>query len=454
MWFANLTNGAHSGPITNSSYSFTLTNGSYTYTVVTSDHTYKPSSYSGLVTVHGSSPSTIGVTFKEVTYSVTFSESGLPEDVGWFLHLKAVNGTENGTIVMLSGVPYTLPLPNGTYTYTISISNIYEPIPSSGTFKVNGSALSVSFEFKEVTYSVTFTESGLPSGIEWYLNLSNGHKFSSTTGAISFLLINGSYTYTISTSDSSYSPVNPYGSFHVNGGSVNIISKFLELFNVTFTETGIPSNTVWFVNLTNGPDSGPITGSSYSFSLTNGSYTYTIETMNKLYGPSPSPGSFTVNGAEASESIVFSLVKYPVTFSQTGIPSGAWYVFIRESNGTNYDAEGIQGTSYTIFLPNGSYAYTEGEKTSDSINYFVGTFTVDGSAVTIPTLNMGPIFSSLIPVSDNLSILFPIHAVYQTNYHSFILCSQDQNGSHIFNASIQSFTHSSSFYIPDEERPY
>ena len=77
-------------------------------------------------------------------------------------------------------------------------------------------------------------------------------------------------------------------------------------------------------------NSGAIIGSSYSFYLTNGSYTYNISTNNKIYHADR--GSFRVNGASVSEPITFSKVLYTVTFTESGLPpESTWYVNL--SNG-------------------------------------------------------------------------------------------------------------------------
>ena len=53
-------------------------------------------------------------------------------------------------------------------------------------------------------------------------------------------------------------------------------------------------------------NSGAITGTSYSFTLPNGTYSYTISTTDKIY-ESPS-GSLTVNGGSVSNSVSFTKV--------------------------------------------------------------------------------------------------------------------------------------------------
>jgi beta-lactam-binding protein with PASTA domain len=90
---------------------------------------------------------------------------------------------------------------------------------------VNGSAVSKSISFTEVKYTVTFTESGLPSGTIWYVNLSNGQSFKSTTSTISFSEPNGTYTYTIS-DVSGYSVSSFSGSIRVNGASISKTISF------------------------------------------------------------------------------------------------------------------------------------------------------------------------------------------------------------------------------------
>ena len=54
-----------------------------------------------------------------------------------------------------------------------------------------------------------------------------------------------------------------------------------------------------------GMKSGAITGSSYSFSLTNGSYSYNIATNNKIYHADG--GSFRVNVTDAETDAPFTL---------------------------------------------------------------------------------------------------------------------------------------------------
>jgi len=204
-------------------------------------------------------------------------------------------------------------------------------------------------------YKATFTESGLPAGTTWYVNGTSMNSGPITGSTYSVNLPNGTYTFTIATSDKEYLPSPSSGSFKVNGASAPqsvIFSKVT--YTVTFTESGLPSGSTWYVNITGQPSSGPITGSSYSFHLINGTYPYTIQTANKVYEPSLYSGSFTVNGAPVPETVTFSKVTYTVTFTESGLPSGTtWYV-----NGTGVSGHDSSPTNITFTLTNGTYTFT------------------------------------------------------------------------------------------------
>jgi hypothetical protein len=172
---------------------------------------------------------------------------------------------------------------------------------------VNGSSVSKSVSFLEL-YAVTFTETGLPSGTTWYVNLSNGQSFTSSTNNITFTKTNGTYSYKIATLDKTYEPLQSSGSFTVNGSSVSKSVSFLEVkYTVTFTETGLPSGTTWYVNLSNG-QSFSSANSTISFSEPNGTYSYTISNVSG-YSVLLSSGSITVSGAGISKTISFTPVK-------------------------------------------------------------------------------------------------------------------------------------------------
>jgi hypothetical protein len=79
------------------------------------------------------------------------------------------------------------------------------------------------YAFGQIYYSVSFTESGLPHGTEWWVDL-GGYNQSSTSDVISFSEPNGAYAYRIGSSGYTASP--SAGSVSVNGANVNIYVTF------------------------------------------------------------------------------------------------------------------------------------------------------------------------------------------------------------------------------------
>ncbi len=370
-WYVNLTNSESSGVIIGSSYIFSLANGTYSYTIATTNHTYKSSQSSGSFTVNGKSINE-PITFSKVTYSVTFTETGLPNGTTWYVNIT--NVIKSGTI---TGISHTFSLANGTYVYTVSTDNtIYSASPSSGSFTVNGNNISESITFSKVTYSVTFTETGLPNGTTWYVNLTNSNSGPITGSSYNLYLTNGTYTYTISTDNAIYSP--SYNNiFIVKGAPVSESITFSKVtYSVTFTETGLPTATIWYVNLTNGQSFNSST-SAITFNETNGTYSYTIATTNHTYKSSQSSGSFTVNGKSINEPITFSkiTVTYSVTFTETGLPTATiWYV-----NLTNGESFKSINSTITFNEPNGTYLYTVLSADNYSATPPSGNFTINGN---------------------------------------------------------------------------
>jgi hypothetical protein len=96
-------------------------------------------------------------------------------------------------------------------------------------------------------YSVTFTEHGLPAGMDW--SVSEGGKTKTSTGNIIFLEQNGSYMFTVN-------PISGYRasrySYEVNVTGKNVTENVYwgeVYYNVTFVESGLSSGTPWNVSV-------------------------------------------------------------------------------------------------------------------------------------------------------------------------------------------------------------
>ena len=151
-------------------------------------------SYSGFnnpssITING--PVKEWAFFREL-YKITFLERGLPPGTSWIV-------ISNGHVYNTTNDSITLQLPNGSYEFTILTTNREYSVQGSAliSLTVNGTDMEMSITFHLVTYAITFTESGLPSGTSWSVTL-NGVTETSTNSTITFHEPYGTYSYSIS----------------------------------------------------------------------------------------------------------------------------------------------------------------------------------------------------------------------------------------------------------------
>ena len=362
-------------------------------------------------------------------YTVTFTESGLPTGAVWYLNVSGQSSlSSTGTTISFSEN-------TGTYSYTLATgNNEYEPSPSSGSFTVGSSNLAETATFNLVTYGVTYTETGLPSGTKWFMNITGGNSYSSTSTTVAFQEPNGTYSYTIATGNKTYSPTPSSSSFTVAGAAVSGSVVFSEvLYSVTFSESGsMPLGTAWYVNITSG-SSYSSTTSTVSFSYPNGTYSYTIATGNKEYKPTPSSGTFTIAGASSGTSITFSQVAYNIVFAESGLPSGSsWSVNV---SGTKQSSS---TTSITFIEPNGSYSYTVASPIGISygIRYLdfqsTGSITINGAAVSIPVSYSVQYYLSVSASPSGGGNVTPVHGWY--NSSAQVNLQANPNSSYLFHS--------------------
>lgn len=233
-------------------------------------------------------------------------------------------------------------------------------------------------------YSVTFNETGLPAGDSWYVSFANLSS-SSTNSSITFQITNGSYYYFVgSTSGINVSP--QHGIISVDGSNVTENVTFLPVYyRVTFNESGLPSGNYWSVNFTG--RNVNVNTNSTSFIVPQGVYTFSVESVDSAFTPSPSSGIVYVTSYNITENILFSQKEYVITFSEVGLQYGtSWSV--------NLSGENRSSSSGQIYfsLPNGSYNYTIPAVTGYNSSVSSGNINVDGRAQFVPVL-----FLSTIP---------------------------------------------------------
>ena len=151
-------------------------------------------------------------------------------------------------------------------------------------------------------------------------------------------------------------------------------------YAVTFTESGLASGTSWSVTFNGNTQSS--TGTSTSFSVPDGTYSYTIGSVSG-YSASPSSGSVTVNGAAQTVSISFTSTAPPPSgqngiFSQVNATSGNTYTY----NLPEAEEFTVGPNSHTI---NFVSLYLAG---SGSVQFAIGTSLWGTNTVPLTTVNV------------------------------------------------------------------
>lgn len=227
--------------------------------------------------------------------------------------------------------------------------------------------------------TVTFVETGLPSGTSWSVSL-NSSMQTSTAASIVYGLTNAVYsnvTYSVSQVQGYVASVTS-GTVYLNGASSVITVAFTPYnYSVTFTESGLQSGTSWSVTL-NGVTQTSTTA-TVAFSVPNGTYSYTINSVSGYSGGSVN-GTITVNGAAVSESASYTLITYMVTVVESGLPSGSsWNATLTGSGGASYSVTSTS-TSAQIAVAPGTYTVNVTGPSGYSVTLQSSTLTITNSS--------------------------------------------------------------------------
>ena len=316
---------------------------------------------------------------------VTFSEEGLPSGTAWYINLTSSTSAYYLNTGSSSMTDY---LAVGAYEYSVATANkMYQPSVYSATVEVTTAGESISVQFKPVTYSVSFTENGVPQGTAWYANITGipaSRPGSSDPAQITYSLQNGTYGFTIASANPNYVPSISSGNLQVKGASISTPISFMQVkFSAVFTESGLPTGSIWYVNLTNGVKNSTQAPYSNVFTLSDGNYEFTVSTSNPAYVPSIDSGVVQIDNGNAKESIQFyaKSSSSQATFNENGLPQGTLWT-LALSNGQTFSSI---TTAITTTLPYGIYAYTVSTPdgsyhgTSGQVNIMSEVSTVDVS---------------------------------------------------------------------------
>ncbi len=257
------------------------------------------------------------------------------------------SGLPTGCLTANSSTLICKPTETGTFPISVQVTDSVGMILSAQT--------SLTITLKTL-YTVTFTESGLPTGTSWSVTL-NGSLESSTTTSIVFMESNGMYPYTVG-AVVGYTPSPPSGTVEVSGAAVakgvTFTSTSATRYTLSVQESGLPTGTNWSITVA-GVELASTT-STISTQEANGTYAVTVGTVAG-YTVNLTSFSITIAGASAMQSVSWSAVSvglFAIIFLQTGLPSGSgWGVTLAGSLSTS--------TGSTITFndeTNGNYSFT------------------------------------------------------------------------------------------------
>ncbi|HTT35337.1 MAG TPA: hypothetical protein VMH78_05665, partial [Thermoplasmata archaeon] len=267
--------------------------------------------------------------------------------------------------------------------------------PSAAPTSLEGGAVGPSF-------TITFTEAGLPNGTYWTITLGPPVSLtnSSRSTAITFSLTNGTYTFGTNVR-SGYSPSPSSGTFTVAGANLSIPIAWTALYNLVFSETGLPSGTTWHVYL-GLLEKASRAGTTITYRAGNGTYSFNAG-ANVAWVPNPQNGVTSVNGTDVQVNITFSPPppRYNITFQEVGLPNGtSWYVTVNglTSKGTVYAP-----TPIAVIEPDGDYVYSVGADAPYIPHPSAGTAVVEDADQTIVIVFTPPFSTTLAFVESGLS---------------------------------------------------
>ncbi len=292
--------------------------GNYTYTVASNNASYTAAG--GSFRIDGAAVA-VPVGFTSSTQPVTFTEVGLPPGTTWAVNLSggaSHRGSAPGSIGFNE--------PPGTYTYTIFSGNRSWAAPG-GSFSVVTSPVTVPVAFHAVTYGITFSEYGLPTGANWSITVNGTAHALVTDGGTDVLSfaaeLNGTYAYAIGAVPGwTEGSLPAAGTLVVDGSPVSELLAYAPAtYAVSFLESGLPSGT-WWAATVNGVTHNS-TGTSLSFLEPNGSFPYSVGTVAG-YSPSPSSGALNVTASSVPITILYAVSAPPaLSAAPAQGPSGA-----------------------------------------------------------------------------------------------------------------------------------
>jgi hypothetical protein len=300
---------------------------------------------------------------KTAYYNASITEKGLSTNVVFtatIYQYAYYNEIATNSTLVSSGTSVSFSLPNGTYYYQGSYSEIsgniyYSASNIEGSFAINGTGASVSIVFTQEQFLIfeispsNISTANLDYSIEVVdINTGSTNTFQSSSLSYDYLIAPGNYYYYVTATGGNYNLSPAFGEATILNFNVTIhlTATFEEQYTVTIIEHGLPlssSEYYWSAEVSGkGVDYSFISSSLnvFSFSVPNGTFTinynYYFEipfTPGNLFHAQTSDvtvsgHNITVNatytpGSAAGASVSLTSVGIPVVAGIVGVAAGA-----------------------------------------------------------------------------------------------------------------------------------
>ncbi len=275
--------------------------------------------------------------YAAIPFDILFDVAGAPVSVVFhfaYVDLLVFNGTGVGNATPweveigpdyaegLGPANVSFDLPNGTYTYQVEVFG-YTASPSEGSVTLAGTSVNESISFSPLaTYPVTFTETGLPAGTNWSVDLltiaAGGFSLENSSNGTSLVIpvpagnyswiANPVFAYSGATYSAAYWADTSAGGLAVSnaGESISVayadnltvsLVGFLDEAYATLGENGPPNGTSWSVTIDGNTTTG--SGAALAVLLPVGTFNFTVHPPAG-YSVLPQVGTITLAAAGGS----------------------------------------------------------------------------------------------------------------------------------------------------------
>ncbi|MGA8663527.1 MAG: protease pro-enzyme activation domain-containing protein [Thermoplasmata archaeon] len=310
------------------------------------------------------------------TFPVQFNQTGAPSSSTWYVNITGGPLLSGGSA---SGSESAV-LANGTYDWTANDSNSqYVISPASGVLVVGGRAVYVNLSITLPPLPVKFTETGLPSGATWYVNITGGPDLQGISSPLDTSLSPGTYPWSAAVNVPGYTLYPHDGNVTVVASAVTvpitIAPSTASVGIVSFNATGLGPGVIWYINLTGGRH---LTGGATTVNATlpYGSYPYVLATDDTEWEPTLRLATLDVAAPTQHVVLAFQEVVFAVHFTPSSVIAEGWNLTL--DGKTSSAANG----GYTTDLPNGSYPWSVTPPSGYTVSPSSGTVVVQGENVT------------------------------------------------------------------------